>query len=169
MIHILYSMGRAFDGGVVVLDESVRITQFSRCGVMAERHGIAFVPGVKVDTTGSDCFAASEGGYIYCPDSTASNPKGHCYIAYSGGQLYMPNCIAQNAETQLVKCRGILVLCLTGSSYAYAINLQTKNNAQRGISVALGSFLRADGFTESENILPVTVSRISRWFLQIAQ
>ncbi|EGD9699732.1 hypothetical protein DNQ99_10410 [Escherichia coli] len=156
----LDSMGiRAFDGGVVVLDESVRITQFSRCGVMAERHGIAFVPGVKVDTTGSDCFAASEGGYIYCPDSTASNPKGHCYIAYSGGQLYMPNCIAQNAETHNSSNVGGSGLVLTGSSYAYAINLQAKNNAQRGISVALGSFLRADGFTESENILPVTVSQ----------
>lgn len=156
----LDSMGvRAFDGGVVVLDESVRITQFSRCGVMAERHGIAFVPGVKVDTTGSDCFAASEGGYIYCPDSTASNPKGHCYIAYSGGQFYMPNCIAQNAETHNSSNVGGSGLVLTGSSYAYAINLQTKNNAQRGISVALGSFLRADGFTESENILPVTVSQ----------
>ena len=73
----------------------------------------------------------------------------------------MPNCIAQNAETHNSSNVGGSGLVLTGSSYAYAINLKTKNNAQRGISVALGSFLRADGFTESENILPVTVSQDS--------
>lgn len=152
---------RAFDGGVVVLDETVRVTKFSRVGVMAERKGIAFVPGVKVDTTGSDSFAASEGGYIYCPDSVADNPKGHCYIGYSGGQLYMPNCEAKNAELHTPANVGGSGLVVTGDSYAYAINLKTHHNAQRGVSIAMGSFANLSGMVENDNVLPVTVSQDS--------
>lgn len=152
---------RVFDGGVVVLDETVKITKFSRVGVMAERKGIAFVPGVKVDTTGSDSFAASEGGYIYCPGSTADNPKGHCYIGYSGGQLYMPNCEAKNAELHTPANIGGSGLVVTGDSYAYAINLKTHSNAQRGVSVAMRSFANVSGMIDENNTLPITVSQDS--------
>ncbi len=152
---------RVFDGGVVVLDETVRITNFARVGVMAERLGIAFTPGVKVDTTGSDCFAASEGGYIYCPNSIADNPKGHCYIGYSGGQLYMPNCESKNAVLHTPANVGGSGLVLTGGSYAYAINHNAHHNAQRGVSIAMGSFANMSGLVENDNALPVTVSQDS--------
>lgn len=153
---------RAFDGGLVVLDDTVRITNFSRVGVMAERHGIAFTPGTKVDTTGSDCFAASEGGYIYAPNTIADSPKGHCYIGYSGGQLYMPNSQAKNAA--LHGNVGGSGLVLTGHSYAYAINLQVTGCAQRPVSVAMGSVARCDALVEEGNSLPVSVSQNSTLF-----
>lgn len=151
---------RAFDGGVVVLDASVRITQFSRVGVMAERQGEAFVPGVVVDTTGSDSFAAYYGGFIYCPDTIATNPKGHCYIAGNGGQLYMPNAEAKNAVYHSGTIGGS-GLVLTSAAIAYALNFKTHDNIARGVSVALNSYCRADGLQEYSNGLEIGVSQNS--------
>lgn len=152
---------RVFDGAVIVLDQSVRITQFSRAGVMAERKGQAFVPGILVDTTGSDCFAASEAGYIYAPDTTADNPRGHCYIGYSGGQIYMPNSTSKNAAMHGDSDLGGSGVVVTGKSYVYAIYHNATGHAQRPVSVAIGSVCRADYLTESGNALPVTVSHHS--------
>lgn len=151
---------RAFDGGMVVLTEC-RITQFSRVGVMAERMGKAFVPGITVDTTGSDCVAASESGYIYCPNVTADNPKGHCFIGYSGGHLYMPNCVAKNAVLHPPANVGGSGFVLTGGSYGYAINLETFGNAQRGVSIAVDSSARLDKVKDHDNGLPFSVSQDS--------
>jgi len=154
----LDSMGiRAFDGGFVAIGADVRITQFARVGVMSERNAFVYCPGIEVDTTGSDCFAASLGGKIYCPNTVADNPLGHCYIGFSNGYLYMPNCVASNAELRQDGLGGS-GLVLTDGSHARALNFQVTNCDERPISVALGSTCYAEGFSESGNGKPVTVA-----------